>query len=137
MRAVADLVFAYGTLMRGFPLHRLIAGRSEFVGPGTVNGLLLDLGDYPGAVPDGSATVHGEVYRLLSSRLVATLDREEGYRPDAPSASLYVRRRAAVRMTDGREVTAWTYWYNGPRGRATPIPDGDYRRHCSTRISLR
>ena len=77
MKVVAHLLFAYGTLMRGFPFHRLIAGRCEFIGEGSVNGSLLDLRTYPGAVPDDSETVQGEVYRLLSPQLLATLDREE------------------------------------------------------------
>ena len=134
---VPDFLFVYGTLMRGLPLHRLIAGRSEFVGTGTVKGNLLDLGHYPGAVPDRPGTVHGEVYRLLSRGLLETLDQEEEYRPDAPSQSLYVRRPAAVCLADGREVTAWVYWFQGPRGRAVPIPGGDYRQHLPARVFLR
>jgi len=73
-RLALDLLFVYGTLMQGLPLHHLIAGRCEFVGEGTVTGRLLDLGRYPGAVPERPGNVRGEVYRLLDPHLLASLD---------------------------------------------------------------
>lgn len=137
MSTVPDFLFVYGTLMRGFPLHHLLTDQCEFVGAGTVTGCLLDLGRYPGAVPGDAGFVHGEVYRLLAPRLLAALDREEGYRPDAPARSLYLRRPVEVRLSDGREVSAWIYWYNGPHGRAVAIPGGDYRQHVPDRTLSR
>jgi gamma-glutamylcyclotransferase (GGCT)/AIG2-like uncharacterized protein YtfP len=131
-----DLLFVYGTLMRGYPLHHLIANRCEFLGDGTVTGRLLNLGHYPGAVLE-EGTVHGEVYRLLAPGLLASLDQEEGYDPRAPERSLYLRRPATVRLASGRMVTAWIYWYQGPRHRAMPIPGGDYRQHLPARTLLR
>lgn len=123
--------------MRGFPLHHLVVDRCEFVGTGTVAGRLLDLGCYSGAIPHEPETVHGEVYRLLTPDVLTSLDQEEGYRPGAPGQSLYLRQPTAVRLADGREVTAWIYWYHGPRGRAVPIPGGDYRQHLPARALLR
>jgi len=38
MSAATDLLFAYGTLMRGLPLHHLIEGRAEFVAAGSISG---------------------------------------------------------------------------------------------------
>lgn len=131
--AVPDLVFVYGTLMRGFPLHHLIDGRCEFVGDGTARGRLLDLGEYPGAVPDERGTVHGEVYRFSSLALLSALDRAEDYDPTADARSLYLRRPTTVRLGDGRELTAWMYWYQGFHARAVPIPGGDYRQHLPAR----
>ncbi len=136
-RPAPDLLFVYGTLMRGLPLHHLIAGRCEFVEEGTVTGRLLDLGRYPGAVPEGPGTIYGEVYRLLDPDLLVSLDQEEGYRPDAPGRSLYLRRPTAVRLADGREATAWVYWYQRPRARAVPIPSGDYQQHLTARALRR
>ena len=123
--------------MRGLPLHRLIAGRCEFVGAATVEGQLLDLGRYPGAVAGERGAIHGEVYRILSPGLLASLDREEGYRPNAPARSLYLRQPTRVRLAGGQELTAWIYWYQGPRDRAVPIPDGDCRRHLDARVLQR
>lgn len=137
MSAAPELLFVYGTLMRGFPLHHLLTNQCEFVGAGTVNGRLFDLGRYPGAVPDEAGIVHGEVYRLLAQGRLASLDREEGYRPDAPGRSLYVRRCTTVRLADSHELTAWIYWYRGSRDSAVSIPGGDYRQHIPARALLR
>ena len=120
-----DLMFVYGTLMFGFRLHRLIAGRSDRVGSGTVAARLLDLGSYPAAVRDAHGTVVGEVYRLRDRDLRRVLDSIEGPQ--------YHRDEVAVRMADGREVTAFIYWYVGPLDRGVPIPGGDYRAHAPAR----
>jgi gamma-glutamylcyclotransferase (GGCT)/AIG2-like uncharacterized protein YtfP len=120
-----DLAFVYGTLMRGFPLHRLIEGRAEYAGNGTVAGRLVDLGAYPAAVPDSRGAVAGEVYRLRDTGLWRVLDSVEGPQ--------YHRGEVRVRMADGQEVTAFIYWYVGPLDRGVPIPDGDYRSHAPAR----
>ena len=114
-----SLLFVYGTLMRGYGLHAVLARRATAVGARTVRGRLLDLGRYPGLV-DGAGRVRGEVYRLDDAELLPVLDREEGYN--------FVRRRAIVTLAGGRRVRAWLYRYRGPRERSTPIHDGDYRR---------
>ncbi|HEY3064321.1 MAG TPA: gamma-glutamylcyclotransferase family protein [Methylomirabilota bacterium] len=120
MPARADaLLFAYGTLMRGYALHAVIARGSAFVGAGSVPGRLLDLGRYPGLVA-GRGRVRGEIYRVRDAELLATVDREEGYN--------FARRRTVATLADGRRVRAWVYRYRGPRERAVPIPEGDYRR---------
>jgi gamma-glutamylcyclotransferase (GGCT)/AIG2-like uncharacterized protein YtfP len=105
--------------MRGYPLHAVIARRTAFVAVGSVPGRLLDLGRYPGLV-SGRGRVRGEVYRLRDPELLAAVDREEGYN--------FERRRTVATLADGRRVRAWIYRYRGPRERAVPIPEGDYRR---------
>jgi len=116
-----DLLFVYGTLMRGFPLHRLLAAGAEYVGPGRVGGRLFDLGAYPAAVPDATGAVAGELYRVGDPRLWAVLDSAEGPQ--------YHRQEVAVRAADGGAVAAFIYWYRGPL-RGAPIPGGDYRAHA-------
>jgi len=64
LTAALDLLFTYGTLMRGFRLHDLMVERAEWVGEGRVMGRLIDLGRYPGALADDRAVIHGEVDRL-------------------------------------------------------------------------
>ena len=71
---MTGLLFAYGTLMRGLALHRLLEGRARFLGEGTVAGRLYDLGRYPAAVPEGSGLVQGEVYRVTDPALWPALD---------------------------------------------------------------
>jgi gamma-glutamylcyclotransferase (GGCT)/AIG2-like uncharacterized protein YtfP len=114
-----DFLFVYGTLMRGQPLHAVLARRARFVARGHVRGRLLSLGPYPGLVV-GPARVRGELLRVDDPELLAAVDHEEGYN--------FVRRRAAVTLLDGRRVRAWIYRYCGPRDTATPIPSGDWRR---------
>jgi gamma-glutamylcyclotransferase (GGCT)/AIG2-like uncharacterized protein YtfP len=117
-RRVARL-FAYGTLMRGYGLHRVLARGATFEGEGSVRGRLLDLGRYPGLIR-GDGRVHGEMYRLDDAELLPVLDREEGYN--------FVRRSTIVTLASGRRARAWLYCYRGPRERAVPVPHGDYRR---------
>ena len=119
------LLFAYGTLMRGFPLHALLEGRADSVGEGEVAGLLFDLGRYPAALRDGGGLIHGEVYRLKDPGLWQALDSAEG--------SQYDRGEVGVRLAGGRQVLAYIYWYVGPLRRAVPIPAGDYRAHSPAR----
>ena len=122
---VEPLLFVYGTLMRGFRLHALLAGRADSVGDGEVAGLLFDLGRYPAALRDGGGVIRGEVYRLKDPGLWLTLDSAEG--------NQYHRGEVGVRLAGGRQVTAYIYWYVGPLRRALPIPGGDYRAHSPAR----
>jgi gamma-glutamylcyclotransferase (GGCT)/AIG2-like uncharacterized protein YtfP len=112
------LLFAYGTLMRGYALHAVLARGATFLAAGTVAGRLLDLGRHPGLIT-GRGRVSGEIYRLDDPELLAILDREEGYN--------FQRRRAIVTFAGGRRARAWLYRYRGPCERARPVPGGDYR----------
>jgi len=122
---MTDLLFVYGTLMRGFALHRLLVGRAQYLGPGTVAARLHDLGSYPGATRDPGGIVTGETYRIADPGILATLDSAEGPQ--------YDREETQVRMADGCEVSAFMYWYTGPLDRGVPIPGGDYRAHAPAR----
>ena len=119
MPAPASHLFLYGTLMRGQPAHRLLAGRATFVDEATVAGTLLALGRYPGVVA-GRGRVRGEVWRLEAPQVLRTLDDYEGYN--------FERRPTVATLASGRRVRAWVYRYRGPRTHAA-IPDGDWRRH--------
>src|SRR5262245_19715765 len=120
-----DLLFAYGTLMRGFGLSSLLDGRAEYVGRGTVSGRVLDLGAYPAAVRDEIGTVSGDLFRVRDPELWRTLDSAEGPQ--------YHRGEVTVLTADGRAVTASIYWYVGALDRGRPIPGGDYRAHSPAR----
>src|SRR5207247_2132885 len=98
----APLLFTYGTLMRGYALHPVLARGATFVEQGRMRGRLLDLGRYPGLI-DGRGTVRGELYRIDAPEVLPALDREEGYNFD--------RRPATVTRTSGRRARAWVYWY--------------------------
>ena len=123
------LLFAYGTLMRGYALHAVLARGATLLGAGTARGRLLDLGRYPGLVEGARPRARRGLPAATIAELLPILDREEGYN--------FERRRAIVTLAGGRRARAWLYRYRGPRERARPIPDGDYRRARPPGVRLR
>lgn len=89
-----SFIFVYGTLRSGEAndIHRAaVAHRLPvplLLGPGTVRGVLVDLGDYPGLIPNTAAgPVLGEVYEI-DPRLIPVLDAIEEVYPGRPSLFL-------------------------------------------------
>ena len=133
---MADLVFFYGTLMAGFDRRRRagIDSKLRYMGRGSIQGSLFDLGLYPAAVPAAEGFVWGEVYEITDPETVlAALDDIEGYRHDDSDRSLYRRAQAEVALPDGGHAMAWVYFYNAPLGRAPRIASGDYLEHTRMR----
>jgi gamma-glutamylcyclotransferase (GGCT)/AIG2-like uncharacterized protein YtfP len=133
---VSDLVFFYGTLMTGFDRRRRagIDAKLTFIARGAIQAALFDVGLYPAAVPDPDGEVWGELYAMADSAAVlAALDTIEGYTPDHPDQSLYIRHQADVRLADGSHAAAWVYFYNAPLGKAVRIASGDYLEHVRVR----
>lgn len=130
---VPDYVFFYGTLMTPFnrPGRQRVESKLAFAGRGRIRAALFDLGIYPAAVPAGDdSTVAGEVYELLDpATVLGALDEIEGFRPNEPERSLYLRVVTDVTMDSGPTRQAWAYFYNAPLGRAERIPSGDYLEH--------
>ena len=122
--------------MAGFDRRRRagIDGKLNYMGRGSINAALFDLGIYPAAVPDPRGTVWGEVYEMTEpDTVLAALDDIEGYRPDDPDRSLYARSQAPVILPDGTPHRAWVYFYNAPLGQAQRIASGDYLEHVKIR----
>lgn len=133
---MAELAFFYGTLMTGFDRRRRagIEHRMTCVGRGWIQAALFDLGIYPAAVPSAEGRVWGEVYQLDDpGHVLPILDDIEGYTPDDPDHSLYVRASVPVTLEDGRRLEAWVYFYNAPLGRAQQIASGDYLDYVRVR----
>jgi gamma-glutamylcyclotransferase (GGCT)/AIG2-like uncharacterized protein YtfP len=132
---VTNHVFFYGTLMTGFnrPGRQRVDSILELTGRGRIRAALFDLGIYPAAVPsDDDSTVRGEVYCMRDvAAVLSTLDEIEGFRPNEPERSLYMRVLTTVTLDDGRELPAWAYFYNAPLGRAERISSGDYLEHLN------
>ena len=123
------IIFVYGTLLSGMPLSDALA-KSDFIGHGKINGALYDLGHYPGLKNiNGKGIVYGELYAVDQSTL-DKLDQIEGYFPNRPDHSLYLRQQVGVRPFDGGStIKAYSYFYRD-RCRATrSITCGDYRRY--------
>jgi gamma-glutamylcyclotransferase (GGCT)/AIG2-like uncharacterized protein YtfP len=134
---MANLVFFYGTLMRGFARP----GRAELddqqlkpVGRGWIPAALFDMGIYPAAIPATDSRVWGEVHQMHEPNVVLpVLDELEGYSASEPVTSLYTREEIPVTLSDGSVVHAWVYFYNAPLGRAERIASGDYLEHLKVR----
>jgi len=124
--AQAQVVFVYGSLMRGLYLHHLMES-GTFVGEATARGVLVSLGHYPGLV-DGAGEVRGELYRFddLPAAL-DVLDDVEEYDPADPAAGPYVRVERTVIASGVAQVDAWLYVYQGPVKGARRIDGGDWR----------
>ena len=133
---MSPLVFFYGTLMAGFDRRRRagIDHKLTYVGRGAIRAALFDLGLYPAAVPAPDGHVWGEVYEMTDAPAVlGALDEIEGYRPDHPDRSLYVRQETEVVLPDGQFAMASAYFYNAPLGRAPRIRSGDYLEYVKAR----
>ena len=133
---MAEQVFFYGTLRTGFN-RTTRAGLDDFlkfVGHASISGKLFDLGIYPAAVPATGSQVFGEVFEMVDApKVLAALDRIEGYRPAEPERSLYTRVQVPAAMDDGRTEQVWIYFYNAPLGRASRIASGDYIEHLKAK----
>jgi gamma-glutamylcyclotransferase (GGCT)/AIG2-like uncharacterized protein YtfP len=115
-----QLLFVYGTLLRGEANHALLRG-SRFVGEtATAAGFeLLALGDYPAMVKSLRGTVQGELFEVTDPELAA-IDRLEEH----PRTFW----RTAIRLVDRRRAQAYLMPIERLTRGARPIPSGDWRR---------
>ncbi len=73
--------------------------------------------------------IHGELIVLPSDeRILETLDRYEEFDPLDPKRSLFIRKKAIVRMANGKSREGWIYVYNKRPGKAKRVRGGDYTR---------
>ena len=91
-----NLLFVYGTLMND--IESMIANHlktnSFMIGEGKANGLLYDLGRYPGFVysPEAEAQVLGHIFQMDDpEEMLRTLDEYEGITASYPVDSEYRR----------------------------------------------
>jgi gamma-glutamylcyclotransferase (GGCT)/AIG2-like uncharacterized protein YtfP len=94
-------VFVYGTLRKGEQrdINRLLPA-PRWLGPASVDGVLYDLGEYPGLVLQrepgaGQTQVKGDVYEI-ASELEPLLDEIEGLLPQ--SNGEYAKRQVRVHL---------------------------------------
>ena len=126
----SDKVFVYGTLRRGFALHsELKKVGARYLGKGQILGKLFDLGEYPGAVrlAGGKSNIEGELYELQNpAEQLAALDELEEFDPRSPNKSLFIRKKATVKLKDGGRVRAWVYFLPRKPRRGLMIVSGNY-----------
>jgi gamma-glutamylcyclotransferase (GGCT)/AIG2-like uncharacterized protein YtfP len=129
---MSQYLFAYGTLQPGRTPQKIahLAAKLRPVGEGFVRGVLYDLGGYPGAVPDTSATgrIFGTVMELPEDpEILPKLDAYEECDPQSPATSEYVREFQIVELASGGTLECWFYRYNGKPDPKTVIEDGVWR----------
>jgi gamma-glutamylcyclotransferase (GGCT)/AIG2-like uncharacterized protein YtfP len=130
---MSQYLFLYGTLLPGQAPAELaeVISRLRPIGPGYIHGFLYDLGEYPGAVlaPPTGATISGHVFELpFDGDVLASLDEYEGFDPDNPEGSLFIRTKSLVTLQDGSQLECWVYLYNRDPKSAPLVVGGDYLR---------
>jgi gamma-glutamylcyclotransferase (GGCT)/AIG2-like uncharacterized protein YtfP len=122
-------LFVYGTLLQDGSRHGELdrCGGTTGVTAATAKGTLLDCGSFPGMVPGGRGTVHGEIVELRDLPLAFThLDGIEGFEGFEAARALFRRALLTVRTADGAERLTWSYLWAG--GLKHPrIAAGDWR----------
>ena len=114
---MSEYLFAYGTLQPGFAPEEVaeVAAKLRPVGQGFVYGEIYELDGYPGVVPDlkSKNRIRGTVLELPEDAAVLRqIDEYEGYDPDDPETSEFVRVRQAVELSGGGTQECWIYRYN-------------------------
>ena len=130
----SDLLFVYGTLMRGFdhPMARLLSANAGFLGEASCRGRLHLIKHYPGLLlsDDAADIVHGELFRLRErDALLRELDMYEACGEGFPEPTEYIRQMLGVTLADGGSREAWTYIYNWPVDGLPWIASGRFLAH--------
>ena len=108
-------LFVYGSLRKGHapPLIAETADKLEFFAEAFVYGKLYDLGKYRAIVLDGEDKIFGQILELPDDEEVLdALDEYEGFEPNNPRQSLFVRKKTTAYFGD-EKLQTWIYEYNG------------------------
>lgn len=100
-------LFVYGTLKGATRTTRA----KQTIEDVSVGGTMYHLGGFPGVVFGGMDDVVGEIHQIDdedAENVLSKLDSYEGYTPNAPQYSLYIRKEI-----DTPEGKAWSYEWNG------------------------
>ncbi len=129
---MSDYLFTYGTLHPGLAPSEIASAVQKLrpVGTGYVYGVLYDLGDYPGAVldPASNQKISGTVFRLSEDEgILRQLDEYEGFDPDSPEQSLFLRTLHSVTLDGGETLPCWIYIYNRKTETARVLVSGAYQ----------
>jgi gamma-glutamylcyclotransferase (GGCT)/AIG2-like uncharacterized protein YtfP len=112
-------------------MHKQMLRHADFVSSGDVNGILLDLGSYPGLIDQPNhddSNVRGEIYRIKNeAALFSLLDPYEGYSENDTESSHYIRvKRQVFRDDAAGELACWVYLFNLDPKPYIQIGSGDY-----------
>lgn len=128
-----DLLFVYGTLMRGQRMDMIASDSIKhdilYIGPDLINGNLFHIGSYPGLKTQPVEfnrllpVVLGEVYMIKDASVTSFLDAYEGYVAEAPDKGLFNR----IQTQTEKRRNVWVYTYNGIVRDEQFIETGDWR----------
>ncbi|MDX2286872.1 MAG: gamma-glutamylcyclotransferase family protein [Bacteroidia bacterium] len=125
-------LFVYGTLLSSFQnlMSAFVQKHAVWQGQARIRGRLYEVSYYPGAVADPAADtwIRGELYLVPDSQvLFEVLDEYEGYFPDLPDNSLFIRTRVQAHPDGGQPpLEAWMYQFNRPADHLHWIASGDF-----------
>lgn len=124
-----NYVAVYGSLRKGMQAASKME-RMEFVGTGVIDASLYALGWYPGVKLGTEHKTVVDVFKLpedeqLRKAILWDLDEYEGYSPNRPDQSLFVRKVVDVGMSDV-VFKCYVYEYNYPTNRAPLVEEGDW-----------
>lgn len=124
-------VFVYGTLRKGHGNYRnYLLGKTAHEAKALFTGKMFSVhGSFPALLIGGEKIV-GELMYIKPEnfdRVLQNLDRLEGFRPQDPQHSMYVRREARVyNETDGTFVDAYVYYWNSSYKGFKHVTSGDW-----------
>ncbi len=131
MKEINNYLFAYGTLLlAGNEFANYLNQNCSFYGPGKVEGILYDIGHYPGIIllPGREQFVNGNIYLLNDPETtLKVLDHYEGITDD-DQPDEYMRKITAIETND-RTLDCWIYEYNFPVDGLKQITSGDYIKY--------
>lgn len=129
MDNIPAYLFVYGTLLDTQNEFGAYLNQScRFYAEGRFQGMLYDIGEYPGAVRGSESYVYGKVFLVNDpNNVLKLLDEYEGFGPDELQPNLFVRELVPVE-TDKGMVECWTYLYNHPVDGLSMIGSGKYYR---------
>jgi gamma-glutamylcyclotransferase (GGCT)/AIG2-like uncharacterized protein YtfP len=124
-------LFVYGSLRSGFQhaAYQYISRYFHLLGDAKVKGKLFDKGEYPVALPDaGEKFIIGELYEITNpaefSYAIGQLDDYEGLFVEEGETPLF-KRETVTAYCNGRQYSAWIYWFNGAVDGLPEIATGD------------
>jgi len=124
-----DYLFVYGSLLNADNFYaRYLKENSHPVAEGSFNGLLYDIGEYPGAIFNhmSDKRVYGTVVKLNNvSNALKIIDQYEGFGPTEEQPNLFVRQILVIDTPTG-PLNCWVYLYNLPVTGFKLIPSGKY-----------
>jgi len=124
-------LLCYGTLMKGELNHRRYCAGALTIEPAVATGRLYHLPmGFPAMTEADDGRVFGEAMTFPDlDAALREIDRLEGFRPDDPDGSLYLRVIRPVRLlVSVRTVSAYCYLWNQPLPAGSRrVPSGRWR----------